>query len=120
MVRKLEDAELVVVGAPGYVAEAGNPDIIASLGHHDCINFVLPSIGRAIPWLFRGNGKLIEVATTGNYRLYEDILAGVTLARSGAGLFQAYRFTIEEDLRNGALIEVLSTHGGCSRPFSVL
>ncbi|MDQ1814618.1 LysR family transcriptional regulator [Massilia sp. CCM 9210] len=118
--RKLEDAELVVVAAPGYLARAGMPDSIASLARHDCINFVLPSTGRPIPWLFREKGKLIEVAATGSYCLYEDILAGVTLARSGAGLFQAYRFTIEEELRNKSLVDVLSAHGGCSRPFSVM
>ncbi|MDQ1919960.1 LysR family transcriptional regulator [Massilia pseudoviolaceinigra] len=118
--RKLEDAELVVVAAPGYLARAGMPDSIASLAQHDCINFVLPSTGRPIPWLFHEKGKLIEVAATGSYCLYEDILAGVTLARSGAGLFQAYRFTIEEQLRNKSLVEVLSAHGGCSRPFSVM
>jgi len=93
---------------------------VASLAQHECINFVLPSTGRPIPWLFREDGKVVEVALTGNYRLYEDVLAGVTLARSGAGLFQAYRFTIEQELRNNALVEVLAAHGGCSRPFSVL
>ena len=93
---------------------------MASLAQHECINFVLPSTGRPIPWLFREDGKVVEVALTGNYRLYEDVLAGVTLARSGAGLFQAYRFTIEQELRNNALVEVLAAHGGCSRPFSVL
>lgn len=118
--RKLEDAELVVVAAPGYLARNGTPDSIASLAQHDCINFVLPSTGRPIPWLLRQDGKVVEVAPTGNYCLYEDVLAGVTLARGGAGLFQAYRFTIEEDLRNNALVEVLAAHGGCSRPFSVL
>lgn len=118
--RKLEDAQLVVVGAPDYLARAGVPDTIASLAHHDCINFVLPSTGRATPWLFHEQGKSIEVATSGSYCLHEDILGGVTLARNGAGLFQAYRFTIEDDLRSGALVEVLSAHGGCSRPFSLL
>jgi len=118
--RKLEDAELVVVAAPAYLERNGVPDSIASLARHDCINFVLPSTGRPIPWLLREDGKVGEVAPTGNYCLYEDVLAGVTLARSGAGLFQAYRFTIEEELRNNALVEVLAAHGGCSRPFSVL
>lgn len=118
--RKLEDAELVVVAAPAYLARAGTPGTVAELVHHDCINFVLPSTGRAVPWLFREKAKVIEVATVGSYCLYEDILAGVTLARSGAGLFQAYRFTVEKELRANTLVEVLSTHGGCSRPFSVL
>ncbi|QYF94046.1 LysR family transcriptional regulator [Massilia sp. PAMC28688] len=118
--RKLEDAELVVVAAPAYLARAGMPAMPAALAQHDCIGFVLPSSGRPVPWLFRDQGKVTEVAAGGSYCVYEDVLAGVTLARSGAGLFQAYRFTIEEDLRQGSLVEVLAAHGGCSRPFSVL
>lgn len=118
--RKLEDAELVIVAAPAYLARAGQPASIAALSQHECINFVLPSTGRPVPWLFREKGRVIEVATLGGYCLYEDILAGVTLARGGAGLFQAYRFTVENDLRANTLVEVLSAHGGCSRPFSVL
>ncbi|RTZ39241.1 LysR family transcriptional regulator [Candidimonas sp. SYP-B2681] len=118
--RKLEDAELVVVAAPEYLSRAGIPESIAALAQHDCINFVLPSTGRPVPWLFREKGKTLDVATTGNYCLYEDVLSGVTLARSGGGLFQAYRFTVEEDLRRKTLVEVLSAQGGCSRPFSVI
>lgn len=118
--RKLEDAELVVVAAPDYLSRAGMPESVAALAQHDCINFVLPSTGRPVSWLFREKGKTIEVATTGNYCLYEDVLSGVTLARSGGGLFQAYRFTVEEDLRRKTLVEVMSAQGGCSRPFSVI
>jgi DNA-binding transcriptional LysR family regulator len=118
--RKLEDAQLVVVASPDYLARSGTPDSIASLAQFDCINFVLPSTGRPIPWLFQENGGVVEVAVTGSYCLYEDVLAGVTLARSGAGLFQAYRFTVEDDLRKNTLVEVLPAQAGCARPFSVL
>jgi DNA-binding transcriptional LysR family regulator len=44
----------------------------------------------------------------------------VTLAKSGAGLFQAYRFSVEKELREGALVEVLSDYAGRSRPFTLL
>jgi DNA-binding transcriptional LysR family regulator len=118
--RKLEDAELVIVAAPTYLAAAGTPSNIDSLHRHECISFVLPSSGRPIPWLLRNGVETVEFVTTGSYRVQEDVLAGVTLARSGAGLFQAYRFTVEDDLRSGCLIEVLSRHGGSSRPFSLL
>lgn len=118
--RKLEDAELVVVASPAYLAVAGTPTSIESLQRHECIGFVLPSSGRPIPWLFRTGDETVEFTTPGSYRVHEDVLAGVTLARAGAGLFQAYRFTVEDDLRSGSLVEVLSRHGGSSRPFSLL
>ncbi len=36
------------------------------------------------------------------------------------GLFQTYRFVVEQDLRDGSLVEVLRDYGGSSRPFVLL
>ena len=118
--RHLEDAELVLVAAPDYLRRRGEPKSTAELRGHDCIQFELPSSGRTIPWLFREEGKDMELATTGGYACSDDVLAGVTLARHGAGIFQAYRFTVEEELRQGRLIEVLKPFGGRSRPYNLL
>ncbi|MGO4325996.1 LysR substrate-binding domain-containing protein [Cupriavidus sp. 2TAF22] len=118
--RKLEDAELVLVAAPAYLARAGVPDSLDALQAHDCIQFELPSSGRHIPWVFREGGEMVDVATTGGYSCSDDVLGGVTLARSGAGLFQTYRFVVEQDLRDGRLMEVLPQFGSATRPFMLL
>ena len=118
--RHLEDAELVLVAAPDYLRRRGEPKSPVELRGHDCIQFELPSSGRTIPWLFREEGKDVELATTGGYACSDDVLAGVTLARHGAGIFQAYRFTVEEELRQGRLIELLKPFGGRSRPYNLL
>lgn len=118
--RKLEDAALVVVAAPSYLQQAGTPTSLEVLQQHDCIQFLLPSSGQKIPWLFSDAGKALEVATSGGYCCSEDLLGGVTLARHGAGLLQTYRFIVEEDLRQGRLQEVLQPFAGRSRPFSLL
>ncbi|MBI3899262.1 MAG: LysR family transcriptional regulator [Gammaproteobacteria bacterium] len=118
--RKLEDAELAVIATPAYLDRAGMPTSIDALRDHTCIQFVLPSSGRQIAWLFRQDGNDVEVATEGGYCCSEDILGCITLARNGAGLFQTYRFIVEQDLRGGTLIEVLQPFGGRSRPFSLL
>ena len=98
--RKLEDAELVIVATPGYLKRA-DADRRRRPVQHECIQFELPSSGRTIPWLFNDGSDEIDVATTGSYGTSGDYLAGVTLARSGAGLFQTYRFIVEQDLRAG-------------------
>lgn len=118
--RHLEDAELVVVATPDYLARRGTPAVLDDLNRHECIQFDLPSSGRRIPWLFRDQGKDVEIAGDGGYVLSEDVLGGVTLARHGAGLFQTYRFIVEDDLRDGRLVAVLPAFGGRSRPFSLL
>ena len=118
--RKLMDAELVVVATPGYLQSAGVPQSLTDLPSHECIQFVLPSTGQAVPWVFRKNGQDIEVATFGSLTCSDDLLGVVTLARHGAGLLQTYRFIVEDDLQQGRLVEVLQDLGGRSRPFSIL
>jgi DNA-binding transcriptional LysR family regulator len=118
--RKLEDAELVVVATPDYLKRAGTPKTLEDLARHDCIQFELPSSGRKIPWLFNRDGEQIDLATQGGYCCAGDILGGVTLNLAGAGLFQTYRFIVEQHLANGSLREVLKNYGGRSRPFTLM
>lgn len=118
--RKLEDAQLVVVATPGYLKRAGVPKSIDDLKKHECIQFELPSSGRNLAWTFANDTGEIDVATQGSYGTSGDALAGITLARSGAGLFQTYRFIVEEDLREGRLVEVLPENGRSTRPFILL
>ncbi|WP_321960284.1 LysR family transcriptional regulator [Paraburkholderia sp. J7] len=119
--RKLEDAEMVVVATPAYLKRAGTPKTVADLQKHECIQFELPSSGRHVVWTFDGNANEDgDVATSGSYGTSGDALAGVTLARAGAGLFQTYRFVVADDLREGRLVEVLREEGGRTRPFILL
>jgi DNA-binding transcriptional LysR family regulator len=118
--RKLEDAELVVVASPAYLKAAGKLESPDDLINHECIQFALPSTGRNIPWLFRQQDEEIEMMTRGGYGTSGDVLAGATLARHDAGLFQTYRFVIERDLKDGTLREVLTPFGGRTRPFVLL
>ena len=119
--RKLEDAEMVVVAAPAYLKRAGVPRTVADLQSLECIQFELPSSGRHLAWTFDGNASEDgDVITSGSYGTSGDALAGVTLARAGAGLFQTYRFVVADDLREGRLVEVLREEGGRTRPFILL
>ncbi|MDM0017358.1 LysR family transcriptional regulator [Variovorax saccharolyticus] len=118
--RLLEDTPLVVVASPDYLRRRGTPVTLDELQAHECIQFELPSSGRAIPWLFRRDGQELELQTAGGYACSDDVTAGATLARHGAGVFQAYRFVVEEDLRAGRLVELLRDFGGRSRPHSLL
>jgi DNA-binding transcriptional LysR family regulator len=118
--RPLEDARLAVVATPEYLARAGTPLTLDDLEQHDCIQFELPSSGRPITWLFNEGNKAREILTSGGYLCSDDVLAGVTLAKHGAGLFQTYRFIVERELAEGALVEVLQPFSGRSRPFTLL
>jgi len=118
--RKLVDAGLVVVATPAYLQRRSTPTRLGDLERHECLQFVLPSTGQLIPWLFRDDGVDVELATAGGIACSGDLLGMVTLARHGGGLVQTYRFIVEDDLAAGRLVEVLQPHGGRSRPFSLL
>lgn len=118
--RKLEDAALLVVAAPSYLARHRAPSVPPDLATHECIQFVLPSSGQIVPWLLQQDGQVVDWPTQGRLRCADDILGQVTLARAGAGLVQTYRFLVEADLRSGQLVEVLQAYSGASRPFSLL
>lgn len=118
--RKIEDAELVVVASPHYVKTNKNLEDLTQLLEHQCIQFSLPSNGKLVPWLFNNKGKPIKLLTRGNIFCSKEVLAGVTLAKNGAGLYQTYKFVVENDLQNGNLVEVLKPYGGRTRPFSII
>lgn len=118
--RKLMDAELAVVAAPRYLRAAGRPKSLDDLAGHECIQFVLPRTGQRVPWEFMLDGQEVSVETSGRTTVTDDVLAVATLARAGAGLAQTHRFVVQHDLDSGALVEVLRSHGGRSRPFSLL
>jgi DNA-binding transcriptional LysR family regulator len=118
--RELENATLGVFGSPRYLKHHGIPKNLADLKQHDCIQFVLPSTGRSLPWLFRDAGEDVERTMKGSVKVFDDVLGCFNLARAGGGLVQIYHFIAEEAVRQGELVEVVKRCAGRSRPFAVL
>lgn len=118
--RKLEDAALVVVASPAYLRRRRKPRTVDDLRQHDCLQFLLPNTGQPVPWLLRRDDRIAEHAVPGRLRCTDDILGPVTLARAGAGVLQTYRFLVDDDVREGRLVELLPEYAGASRPFSLL
>lgn len=118
--RTLEDATLGIFAAPRYLERRGQPRTLEQLQAHDCIAFVRPSTGRAMPWLFRQNGQDVDLAPRGRISVQGDVLGCLSHAMGGGGLLQTFHFIARRHVESGSLVEVLQTHGGRSRPFSVL
>lgn len=118
--RKLEDAALVIVASPAYLRGRRKPRTAEDLQRHECLPFVQPNTGQPVPWLICQDGRIVDLAITGRLRCTDDILGPVTLVREGAGVLQTYRFLVEDDLREGRLVELLPEWSGASRPFSLL
>jgi DNA-binding transcriptional LysR family regulator len=120
VVRKLEDADLLVVASPEYVMRHGKPNSLEQIDSHECVQFLLPSSGQVVPWLLREQGRVFEFLPKGSVRCLDDILAPITLAIAAAGLVQTYRFLVAHHLAQGSLIELLPEFSGASRPFSLV
>lgn len=118
--RKLEDAELVIVASPAYLKRQGMPKTVDDLKHHECIQFERPLTGQLIPWVLNIDGECVDVITTGSLCITDDVLGLSTAARAGIGLAQTYRYIVEDDLKNGSLVEVMRSFGGASRPLHIL
>jgi DNA-binding transcriptional LysR family regulator len=118
--RRLEEATLGIFASPGYLARFGTPKTLPALKAHRCIQFVLPSTGRPMPWILRDHGQDIDFNFRSASRVHEDVLGAVHWARAGGGLFQIYHFIADDYVQRGELVEVMRKHGGRTRPFSVL
>jgi DNA-binding transcriptional LysR family regulator len=118
--RKLEDATLGVFASPAYLKRRGRPKTLDDLAGHDCIQFVLPSTGRTLPYVFRDGGEDAERELRGAVRVQEDVLGCVGLAVAGGGLCQTYHYIARGAVQRGELVEVLKPYAGRSRPFSIL
>lgn len=118
--RKLEDASFGIFAAPQYLARRGTPQTPEQLQDHDCIEFVMPSTGRGLPWLFHHAGQEIDMAVPSRVSLQGDLLGCLSYAVGGGGLLQAYHFVARSHVQIGSLVEVLQPYAGRSRPFSIL
>ncbi|WP_199102916.1 LysR family transcriptional regulator [Aquitalea sp. ASV11] len=120
VVQKLEDATLGIFATPGYLARRGVPQQMDELAGHDCLQFILPSTGRAMPWLLTlPDGQPLDYQFHSRLRLLDDAQGCISWGMAGGGLFQTYHFIAAPALARGELVEVMPDHAGRARQFSV-
>jgi DNA-binding transcriptional LysR family regulator len=118
--RKLEDAKVGVYASPAYLKRYGKPVVLADLksAAHTTLPFLLPSTGRALPWIFMEDGQPVEMSFKSSVRVSEDPLGALTLARSCLGLVQTFDWIAQAHAKE--LTQVLEPFAGRSRPFYIL
>ncbi|BEV07491.1 LysR family transcriptional regulator [Methylophilus sp. DW102] len=119
--QKIENAALGIFASPEYLSKNGVPKSLEDLQSHDCIQFILPTTGRPMPWILKDlNGQDIEVVNDSHLRVYEDANACVSWSLAGGGLVQTYHFLAQDEVKKGRLMEVLEQYSGRSRQFSII
>jgi DNA-binding transcriptional LysR family regulator len=106
--RRLAPCRYVVCASPRYIKRRGAPKHPAELSDHHCLEYSLraPS-GR---WVFTGlDGKDVAVAISGRLRATNgDLLRSAAV--QGTGIILTPTFIVGDDLRDGALRELLGEY----------
>lgn len=102
---RLGTARRMIIASPAYLQRRGTPRRVEDLAGHTCLGF---NFRHHVPvWPLRQGEQIIE------HRIESALLAnnGETVRRmalAGVGLARMGEFHIRDDLRSGALVEVLS------------
>ena len=105
-VRIAPDARLVVVGAPGYLANRPTPLSPRDLTQHDCITTRLPTYGGIYAWEFEKDGQELRVRVEGQL-IFNDVGQVLRATLDGYGLAFLFEDMVCEHVAAGRLVQVL-------------
>ena len=113
---KLTDVRRMLVASPAYLAARGTPETVAQLYGHDLIAF--DNFTRNGEWRFTAAGRpSIEVKA----RLFtNDVASTVRAALSGLGIARVLSYQVDDELRSGELVAVLSEFEPPAVPVSLV
>ncbi|MQQ09658.1 LysR family transcriptional regulator [Epibacterium sp. SM1979] len=106
---KLFDTSYRVVASPQYLARAGRPQTPADLQHHDGLLFDLPAFQNNWSFRARAGGPVVPAAPRAVMTISNALaLRRAALCHLGVALLADW--TIDADLRSGALIDLFPHH----------
>ncbi|WP_428395268.1 LysR family transcriptional regulator [Lichenicoccus sp.] len=119
MIRRLGLLAEVTCASPAYLARHGTPSTTDDLAGHEMVGFVSSRTGGALPLGFVINGRVREVTLPARVTASSSDSCAV-LARLGLGLVQAPLIRFADDLKTGAMVEVLRPFRPTPLPVSLL
>ena len=102
--KKLCDAPLVLFAAPEYLARFGTPKNPSELSSHSWIGLSL--FESPLKWQFQRSGETRTVHMQSHFTA-NAIQTVIALAQQGLGISALAKYTIENDLKAGRLIQLL-------------
>jgi DNA-binding transcriptional LysR family regulator len=106
--RRLGKLRYAACASPAYLERRGTPRKPDELVHHDCLRF--PIVGLRPSWQFRSKtGARIEVTVRGPVAINNG-LALRDCALAGLGITLIPRFNVEQELREGTLVELFARY----------
>lgn len=105
--RPLWQQQVVTIAAPDLLAGAAPLATLGDLAHHRCLSFRWPTTGRERPWMFRSEGRDVQLRPRVHLTLDEGE-ALVVAVRGGLGVAQVPHYMAAEALGRGEVVEVLA------------
>ncbi|KAA0594791.1 DNA-binding transcriptional LysR family regulator [Azospirillum lipoferum] len=105
VVRKIADVRRVLVAAPSYLSERGQPSIPADLSGHNCLLLRFPGT-QQYQWSVLDGGEPVKLPVSGRFDADDgDVLTGWAL--DGRGIAMKPLWEVAEHLASGGLVPVL-------------
>jgi DNA-binding transcriptional LysR family regulator len=105
--RKLAVDRTAVCVAPAYLKQHGRPQKPEDLRRHACLNYTYASSGDE--WYLKNDREEFVVPTGGPIKANNGDMLRLA-ALGGGGIIWQPRFIVEDDLRTGRLVEVLTNY----------
>lgn len=117
--RRLAVMPEVICASPEYLQRCGVPRHPDELPSHQAVGFFASSHDRSYPFELVVDGQVREFAL-GGWISVNDAESYVTCALRGCGLVQLPRYHVEDELRDGRLVEVLGEWSSTGLPVSAM
>jgi DNA-binding transcriptional LysR family regulator len=115
--RRVGSTTSIVVAAPDYIEQHGEPKHPSELDHHECVLFTRMADQQA--WIFAGKDEEVPVHVSGRLRA-DGIEAVMEAVVSGFGIGLLPTWMIRDSVRTGRLRELLRDWQPPRRPISVV
>ncbi|TAA20145.1 LysR family transcriptional regulator [Pseudoxanthomonas winnipegensis] len=117
--RRLAVMPEVICASPDYLRNFGTPRDPEALSSHQAVGFFASSHDRNYPFELIVDGQ-VRAFELGGWIAVNDAESYVTCALRGCGLIQLPRFHVEDELRDGRLVQVLGDWSSTGLPVSAM
>jgi DNA-binding transcriptional LysR family regulator len=117
--RPFGQQEIVLVGAPSYVARVGMPRDISDLAKHTAVLFRIPSTGKLRQLQLRSRDREVRVLPQSRICV-DDGDAIVRAAILGMGIGQVPHYMVVEPIARGELVELLPSLRPAASPIAAV
>ncbi|MHC5225576.1 LysR family transcriptional regulator [Ignatzschineria sp. LJL83] len=104
----LHDTGFKLIASPEYLKIHGMPKSIEELHNHQCIGLKFPELSVPLPWEFGKNNQFLPIDFD---IVHSHSLGALDHAKLGLGIARLLDFSVQKELDEGSLIEVLPNSG---------